>query len=147
MLRTDTGWFVLDFEGEPLRPLEARRRPTSPLKDVAGMLRSLHYATAVARRQWGTAPERRGADRTAEPEPEVDDLAAAWERHNAEAFLAGYLDVDGTAELLPRSGGAREAVQAAFELEKAVYEVAYERAHRPDWVEVPLAAIARLIAS
>jgi maltokinase len=73
VLRTDAGWYVLDFEGEPARPIEERRRPTSPLKDVAGMLRSFHYASTVAR--------------TERDDPVLEDLAAAWEDRNRKSFL------------------------------------------------------------
>jgi maltokinase len=135
VLRTDAGWFVLDFEGEPLRPLEVRRRPTSPLRDVAGMLRSLHYAAAVALRQWND-----------DGDEEVVQLADAWERHNAFAFLEGYAAAEGIDELLPADEGARAVVRRAFELEKAVYEVRYERAHRPEWVGIPLGAVRQLVA-
>ena len=134
VLRTDAGWFVLDFEGEPLRPLEVRRRPTSPLRDVAGMLRSLHYAAAVALRQWND-----------DGDEEVVQLAGAWERHNAFAFLEGYAAAEGIDELLPAEE-ARTVVRRAFELEKAVYEVRYERAHRPEWVGIPLSAVRQLVA-
>ena len=136
VLRTDAGWFVLDFEGEPLRPLEVRRRPTSPLRDVAGMLRSLHYAAAVALRQWND-----------DGDDEVSHLADAWERHNAFAFLEGYAAADGIDDVLPEDEDARGIVRRAFELEKAVYEVRYERAHRPEWVGIPLAAVRSLVAS
>jgi maltokinase len=135
VLRTDAGWFVLDFEGEPLRPLEVRRRPTSPLRDVAGMLRSLHYAAAVALRQWND-----------DGDEEVVALADAWERHNAFAFLEGYAAAQGVDELLPGNEEACTVVRRAFELEKAVYEVRYERAHRPEWVDIPLSAVRRLVA-
>jgi maltokinase len=135
VLRTDAGWFVLDFEGEPLRPLEVRRRPTSPLRDVAGMLRSLHYAAAVALRQWND-----------DGDDEVVRLADAWERHNAFAFLEGYVAAEGIDDLLPKDEDHRTIVRRAFELEKAVYEVRYERAHRPEWVGIPLAAVRRLVA-
>jgi maltokinase len=135
VLRTDAGWFVLDFEGEPMRPLEVRRRPTSPLRDVAGMLRSLHYAAAVALRQWND-----------DGDDEVSSLADAWERHNAFAFLEGYVAAEGIDELLPKDEDARTVVRRAFELEKAVYEVRYERAHRPEWVGIPLAAVRQLAA-
>ena len=130
VLRTDAGWYVLDFEGEPARPLEERRLPTSPLKDVAGMLRSFHYASAVAR------TERDGE--------ELDELASAWEERNRKAFLHGYLDAAGAGDILPRHPAGVDAVLAAFELEKAVYELAYERAYRPDWEAIPLAALRRL---
>lgn len=134
VLRTDTGWFVLDFEGEPARPLDERRERSSPLKDVAGMLRSFHYATAVALRE--------------REEFEVEALSvkgAAWEQRNRDAFLDGYFTTDGIADLLPPSAEDSLASLAAWELDKAIYEVGYERDHRPDWVEIPQTAIARLL--
>jgi maltokinase len=130
VLRTDAGWYVLDFEGEPARPLDDRRRPSSPLKDVAGMLRSFHYASAVAR--------------TERDEYALEDLAAAWEMRNRQAFLRGYMRAAGDGGILPAEPEGMATVLAAFELEKAVYEVGYERAHRPDWIHIPLAALRRL---
>jgi len=130
VLRTDHGWYVLDFEGEPARPLEDRRRPSSPLKDVAGMLRSFHYASAVAR--------------TERDEYALEDLAAAWEMRNRQAFLRGYMKAAGDGGILPSDPESVAAVLAAFELEKAVYELGYERSHRPDWTHIPLAALRRL---
>lgn len=130
VLRTDHGWFVLDFEGEPARPIEDRRRPSSPLKDVAGMLRSLHYASAVAR--------------TERDEYALEDLAAAWENRNRQAFLRGYLQATAEGNILPEDPESVAVVLAAFELEKAVYELGYERAFRPDWAHIPLAALRRL---
>ena len=133
VLRTDAGWYILDFEGEPARPLEQRRRATSPLKDVAGMLRSFHYASAVA------ATER--------DEAALEDLAAAWEHRNRQAFLRGYLRAAADGGILPPDPECVDLVLAAFELEKAVYELGYERAFRPDWVHIPLAALRRLTES
>jgi maltokinase len=135
VMRTDSGWYVLDFEGEPARPLEERLRPTSPLKDVAGMLRSFHYATAVA---------------MVTQEDDMTELGRAWEERNRSSFLAGYLrragdPGDSAQPILPPDPAARSAVLAAFELDKAVYEVAYERAHRPDWAFIPLGAVRRLL--
>ena len=135
VLRTDAGWFVLDFEGEPARPLEERMLPSSPFKDVAGMVRSLHYATQV------TLTEREPLQMEA-----VAGLDEAWERRNRDAFREGYLGVEGIDRLLPADDEARGVLVGAFELDKAVYEVLYERAHRPDWVEIPLHAIRRLLA-
>ena len=130
VLRTDAGWYVLDFEGEPARPLEDRRRPSSPLKDVAGMLRSFHYASAVAR--------------TERDDEALGDLAAAWEDRNRQAFLKGYMRAAGPGGILPPDPECIDAVLAAFELEKAVYELGYERAYRPDWEAIPLSALRRL---
>ncbi len=112
-------WYVLDFEGEPARPVAERIAPSSPLRDVAGMLRSFGYAAAVG------------------------GLAPIWEREARQRFLAGYRSVEAVASLLPADP---EPVIAAFELDKAVYEVGYERASRPDWERVPLAAVRRLLA-
>ena len=130
VLRTDAGWYVLDFEGEPARSLEERRRHSSPLKDVAGMLRSFHYASAVA------CHER--------DEYALADLAAAWENRNRQAFLRGYLRAAGPSGILPPDPECFDVVLAAFELEKAVYELGYERAYRPDWEHIPLAALRRI---
>jgi maltokinase len=134
VMRTDTGWYVLDFEGEPARPLAERTRPSSPLKDVAGMLRSFDYASVVA---------------MATQEDDMTQPARAWEARNRGAFLAGYVRraVEAGGEdngILPADPAARSAVLAAFELDKAVYEVAYERAHRPDWTFIPTEAVRRL---
>ncbi|MEX2659863.1 MAG: phosphotransferase [Acidimicrobiales bacterium] len=135
VMRTDTGWYILDFEGEPDRPVEERRRPSSPLRDVAGMLRSFHYATAVAFRARG--------------EEVVDDelaaLALAWEERNGFAFREGYRAVKGIDELLPADDAACELAGTAFELDKAIYEVGYELSHRPDWVTIPRSAVDRLL--
>jgi maltokinase len=135
VLRTDAGWFVTDFEGEPARPLEERTRPSSPLKDVAGMLRSFAYAPAVA---------------LSYQEDDLSDLGRAWETRNRESFMVGYLrkaqfdPETGREPILPRDPAVRSAVLAAFELDKALYEVAYERANRPDWARIPLEAVRRL---
>lgn len=134
VMRTDAGWYVLDFEGEPARPLEERRRPSSPLKDVAGMLRSLQYAAAAA-----------AAERDAQEQERLAPRAEAWERRNRMAFLRGYLGTEGVEDLLPAAGADRHAVLAAFELDKAVYEVLYERAHRPEWVDIPRGAVRKLL--
>lgn len=134
VMRTDTGWFVLDFEGEPARPLEERRRPTSPMKDVGGMLRSFHYAAQVML-----------SERDVLEHGELLPMAVAWERRNQGAFLAGYFGTDGVDAILPSGSDQRDLVLAAFELDKAVYEVLYERAYRPDLVDIPLGAISRLL--
>jgi len=125
-LLSDRGWTVLDFEGEPARPLPERRAKHSPLRDVAGLLRSVAYAPLAARLQRGATP----------PED--------WEQRARERFLDGYLDgVDPT--LLPATRREVDQLLAIYELEKAVYELNYELGHRPDWVEIPVAGITRLL--
>jgi maltokinase len=136
VMRTDAGWFVLDFEGEPDRPVEERRRPSSPLRDVAGMLRSFHYAAEVVLR-----------DRGDEVDDELRELARSWEDRNTFAFREGYRAVKGIDDLLPADEATCQLVQSAFELDKALYEVAYEQAHRPDWVTIPRSAVDRILAA
>jgi maltokinase len=118
-------WVILDFEGEPARSLPERRRKRSPLRDVAGMLRSFAYAASAA-------SVLRGAEA---PED--------WEPRAREEFLEGYRSsVDPT--LVP-SGAAMDKLLRVFELEKAVYELRYELNHRPDWVGIPVAGIVRML--
>ena len=139
VMRTAEGWRVLDFEGEPGRPLDERRLASSPLKDVAGMLRSFSYAAEV--NAAGTALVSRcvrGHEGAA---------ARGWEEASRGQFLRGYLGASGVGPLLPGDDAALVAVLDAFELDKAVYELGYERAHRPAWAHIPLAAVARLTAS
>jgi maltokinase len=134
VMRSDAGWYVLDFEGEPARPVEERRRPSSALRDVAGMLRSFHYAAEVGIREYGH-----------DADAEVQELGTAWENHNRARFLEGYLLVEGVERVLPASDRDRARVLAAFELDKAVYEVAYEASYRPEWVGIPLSAVQRIL--
>jgi maltokinase len=134
-LLADAGWFVLDFEGEPVRPLGERLATSSPLRDVAGMVRSFHYASR-------TGLTERGRDL----DPELVDLASAWEARAVDAYLTGYLQVDGIDALLPPEGDDRDRLLRAFELDKAVYEVIYELAHRPDWVDIPASAVRRTVS-
>jgi maltokinase len=125
MLR-DAGWVILDFEGEPARSLLDRRRKRSPLRDVAGMLRSFAYAASASQLLRGV------------PAPE------GWEQRARSAFLDAYLDAV-EATLLPAGQTAISKLLAIFELEKAVYELRYELNNRPDWVPIPVAGIARLL--
>lgn len=126
-------WAILDFEGEPARPLAERRAKTSPLKDVAGMLRSFGYAHGAALR--ALPPDNRA--------PGVTAVLTEWEARTRDAFLAGYRaeTLDRGATFVPSNPIAFAAALAAWELDKAVYELAYELNNRPDWVEIPLAAL------
>jgi maltokinase len=125
-LHTRGRWVIIDFEGEPARPLPERRQKRSPLRDVASMLRSLAYvASAVEIQRGQTAP-------------------AEFEQRARERFLDHYLrDVDIT--LLPTGEAQVANLLSIFELEKAIYELRYELDHRPDWISIPVAGIRRLL--
>jgi maltokinase len=123
VLRTETGWVVLDFEGEPATPLAQRRARSSPLRDVAGMLRSFDYA---ARHQLIGHPEQAA----------LTDVARDWVRRNAGAFCAGYAEGGGL------DPAANHVLLRALQLDKAVYEVLYEARHRPSWLPIPLDSLA-----
>ncbi|PZS12121.1 MAG: aminoglycoside phosphotransferase [Pseudonocardiales bacterium] len=127
VLRSVTGWIMIDFEGEPMAPVAARTVPASALRDVAAMLRSLDYAANHL--PLGEADsEQRAA------------VALAWSTRNQDAFCDGYAQ----AAPDPRK---QAVLLRAFELDKALYEVAYEHGNRPLWLSIPLAAIARLTAA
>jgi maltokinase len=135
-------WVVIDFEGEPARPLEERRRLASPLQDVAGMLRSFDYA-AFQPLVLGEDPETPGPTRA--ELARFEGPAAAWIEANRRAFLDGYLA--GAGDTGKALGGDHELLLRAFELDKAVYEVMYEARHRPPWLQIPLGGIRRLLGA
>jgi trehalose synthase-fused probable maltokinase len=125
-LYTPRGWVILDFEGEPARPLPERRQKRSPLRDVAGMLRSFAYVASAAEIQRG------------KPAPED------FEDRARETFLEHYFATIDPG-LLPAGEAAVRNLLSVFELEKAVYELRYELDNRPDWVAIPVAGIKRLL--
>lgn len=141
------GWFVLDFEGEPLRPLAERRRPDLALRDVAGMLRSFDYARAQAGREHSEAPRRPSAASTAEFPPLSPDTpppgagtgagSRRWCEAAQEAFLHGYTDGHGL-------GAVNALLVHALMVEKAAYELVYEHRLRPSWTSIPLEALRAL---
>ncbi|WIE54135.1 phosphotransferase [Curtobacterium sp. MCBD17_003] len=117
----DRGWVLLDFEGEPLRPMPERSRPDVTLRDVAGMLRSFDYVAGAL--QHGDNPTD----------------ASGWAHDARRAFVDGYIAASGT------DIRAQRTLLDAFEIDKAVYEAVYEARNRPDWIGIPIAAVARLV--
>lgn len=137
-MRTVGGWRLIDFEGEPAKDLASRQRLDSPLRDVAGMLRSFDYAAQHLLRQTDH-PEAHLPVGTPNTEPrQLAYRAEEWAGRNREAFCRGYAEVAGVD---PREQGV---LLRAYETDKAVYEVVYESRTRPDWIAVPLAAVERL---
>jgi maltose alpha-D-glucosyltransferase/alpha-amylase len=133
VLKVQADWFLIDFEGEPLRPLEERRRKHSPLRDVAGMLRSFEYAA------WATV--RRLTDHSPEATASILGPALEWQQKASAAFLEGYRDAISGCPSLPADPGAARRLLDFFVLEKACYEIAYEAANRPGWLDIPVKGV------
>lgn len=137
VLHSTKGWMILDFEGEPARTLDERRAKHSPLKDVAGMLRSIGYAaTASLFQKAGDDPAAR---------QRLEAWALAWERMARERFLRGYLARSHEGTFLPPDRDSQLALLDFFEIDKALYELGYELGHRPDWIHIPLRGIRQVI--
>jgi len=130
-------FLITDFEGEPARPIEERRRKNSALIDVAGMLRSFDYARAVA------------LDKALATRPDAHDVLApafdSWYRASVEAFLEGYRNGLSGSLVWPEEDDDAERLIALFQIEKALYEVRYEANNRPTWFSIPVRGLLRLI--
>jgi maltose alpha-D-glucosyltransferase / alpha-amylase len=140
VLYTGRDFVIIDFEGEPARPLSERRLKRSPLRDVAGMLRSFQYAAYAA--LYGQVP---GVTVRHENLEQLNAAAEVWTAWVGAAYMKGYLSAAANAPYIPESQEALRVLLDGFLLEKAVYEVAYELNNRPDWVRIPLTGIAKLI--
>jgi maltokinase len=126
-LRTSVGWKIVDFEGEPVKPLAERRLPDSPWRDVAGMLRSFDYAPHVVTRQVEEDPDGH---------TQREFRTEEWAHRNRNHFLVAYAGGELSA--------GEQALLDAYVADKAVYETVYETRNRPTWVSIPLEAIARI---
>ncbi len=130
---------IIDFEGEPKRALAERRAKSSPLRDVAGMLRSFHYAafSALNRQRLATSTDRE----------ETRQRAAQWRSTFTSDFLRAYGETITGARTYPDNPAFADALTDMFVLQKAIYEISYELANRPDWVEIPLSGVRELLNS
>lgn len=132
-LRTSLGWKLVDFEGEPAKPLAERRLPDSPWRDVAGMIRSFDYAASTVARDLG------GTEQEA---AEIAHRADSWTAHSTAAFLTGYTEQRDAAMTDDEA-----ALLRAYIVDKAVYEAVYETRNRPGWAAIPLAALTGIVKS
>ena len=149
VLRVDGDYVILDFEGEPARSLADRRRKQSPLKDVAGMLRSYSYAAFAGllafeqtRVHESDAPSgSKSGDSAVAEGTGLGACARAWEKGMREAFLRGYWKAVGAGKIVPEKTEDSLHLLDAYLLEKAMYELLYELNNRPTWAQIPLAGI------
>jgi len=137
VLWSESDYYIIDFEGEPERSLDERRHKESPLKDVAGMLRSYGYAAYAALLT-------RAAGRPSDP-GRLEEWASVWQRWISAAFLRGYLGVTGVNTLIPLDPVQRARLLDLFLIDKALYELNYELNNRPDWVRIPLRGLWELL--
>ncbi len=136
VLYTGKDFVIFDFEGEPARPLSERRLKRSPLRDVAGILRSFHYAAYAALFSQQASGFVREGDR-----PFVERWGDFWYRWVCVAFLKAYLPISLEASIVPRGRDELQALLNVFLLEKAIYELGYELNNRPNWLKIPLLGI------
>jgi maltose alpha-D-glucosyltransferase/alpha-amylase len=140
VLRTGNDFVIIDFEGEPSRSLSERRIKRSALRDVAGMLRSFHYAPYAVVHGQSQGSVIRGEDTVA-----LENGARFWHRAVSDAFLRAYLTESAGAAHLPRTREELRVLLDAYLLEKALYEIAYELNNRPEWVMIPLRGVLDLL--
>jgi maltose alpha-D-glucosyltransferase/alpha-amylase len=136
VLLRQSDFVFIDFEGEPARPLAERRAKHSPLRDVAGMVRSFNYAAAAAIGHQAEQPQ--------EKHQAIEAAIGEWENQAVEAFLAGYRGVTRDCPSVPADAGYWRRLLELFILEKALYELRYEMDNRPDWVGIPVRGLLAL---
>ena len=140
VLYTGKDFVIIDFEGEPARPVGERRLKRSPLRDVAGMLRSFHYAAHA-----GLLQQKERGSVPAGKLDSFQEWARFWQRWVSVGYLKAYLATAGNASFLPKTAVELKILLDAFLIEKAIYELGYELNHRPDWVAIPLQGILQLL--
>jgi maltose alpha-D-glucosyltransferase / alpha-amylase len=140
VLYTGSDFVIIDFEGEPARPLEERRKKRSPLQDVAGMLRSFHYAAYAP-----LLRQESGKNLVAEEIQVLGERAQYWQKWVSAKFMKTYLEVAGNAIFIPKKREELSLLLNAYLLDKAVYELGYELNNRPTWVRIPLDGISQLL--
>ena len=139
VLNTGKDFAIIDFEGEPARPLSERRLKRSPLRDVAGMIRSFHYASYAA------LFTRAGGSIRPEDQAQLEPWAKFWSQWTAVAYLKGYLEAAGDARFLPTDPSDLKLLLRAFLLDKAMYEIRYELDNRPEWLRIPIRGVLDLL--
>src|SRR5437016_10661679 len=140
VLFTGNDFVIIDFEGEPARPLSERRIKRGALRDVAGMLRSFHYAPYAV-----VFGQSEGSVIRSEDVAALDAGSRFWHRWTGAAFLRAYLDESGTSPHLPHNRSEVRVLLDAYLLEKVLYEIAYELNNRPEWVRIPLRGALELL--
>ena len=140
VLFTGNDFVIIDFEGEPARPLEERRKKRSPLQDVAGMLRSFHYAA------YALLLQQQSGERSTQKQLQVlGHWAQYWQKWVSATFLKTYLEVSGNSNFIPQDREELALLLDLYLLDKAVYELGYELNNRPSWVRIPLDGISQLL--
>jgi maltose alpha-D-glucosyltransferase/alpha-amylase len=140
VLYTGKDFVIIDFEGEPARPLSDRRRKRAVIRDVSGMLRSFHYAA------FGTLLENISSGALGKRDfASMEPWARLWQVWSSWAFLKGYLDATKGASFIPNDRGELKVLLDAYMLEKAVYELGYELNNRPDWIRIPMHGIEQIL--
>jgi maltose alpha-D-glucosyltransferase/alpha-amylase len=138
LLYTGKDFVILDFEGEPARPLSDRKLKRSALRDVAGMMRSFQYAAYSA--LWQPAMRK-------EDVPFLERWADLWYRQMSSVFLQSYLKTTAGAIFIPKNTDDLQIMLEAYLLDKAVYEIGYELNHRPTWVVIPIRGVKHILQS
>ena len=140
VLYTGKDFVIIDFEGEPARPLIERRRKRPGLRDVAGMLRSFHYAAFST-----LLDETRGGSLGGRDYASMEPWAKLWHEWTSWAYLKAYLETAGESPIVPKDRDELKALLESFVLDKAIYELGYELNNRPEWVSIPLHGIEQLV--